>query len=119
MALRIRYKAPTGPGTVELPEDATVAQLFAALKEKTSSDVTIKYGWPPKALSESEGISTLKSLNLHRESLTVILPEAESAPAPAAASDEPGPISLKKAEKKGPGDQNVSVRMPSGTYLGK
>lgn len=119
MSLKIRYRAPSGGGTLELAEDATVGQLFAAVKEKTGShDVTIKYGWPPKALAADQADLSLVSLNLQRESLTIV-PAETSTPTPAAgSSSEPGPITLKPAPK-GVKDQNVSVQMPSGAYLGK
>ncbi|KAH8196043.1 hypothetical protein TruAng_009789 [Truncatella angustata] len=125
MPLKIRYRAPSGPGTLDLDDDATVKQLFDAIKEKTSSsDVTIKYGWPPKALTTEEAGASIVSLNLQRESLTVVLAEAAapspspapSLPQPSAPSATIGPeASLGQKDVK---DGPVTVQMPqTGTYL--
>ncbi|KAK9789064.1 hypothetical protein SCARD494_09263 [Seiridium cardinale] len=126
MTLKIRYRAPSGPGTLDLEDDATVKQLFDAIKEKTSStDVTIKYGWPPKPLDAETFGASVVSLNLHRESLTVVpaeiaapspAPSTSQPPAPAPAQTPTMPVDTslgQKDIKDGP----VTVQMPTGTYL--
>ncbi|KAI1847690.1 hypothetical protein JX266_006185 [Neoarthrinium moseri] len=121
MPIKIRYKAPSGGGTLDLDDTATVGQLFDALKEKTvSSDITIKYGWPPKALAADQVETSVVSLNLHRESLTVVPAEtAAPAPAPAPAATAPAasvPADLSFAPKDVK-DRPVTIKMPTDTYL--
>ena len=71
--MRLRYKAPSGGRTLELDDAATVSQLLEAIKQATGeSEVTIKYGWPPQALSLDQPDTSLQSLGLQRESLTII-----------------------------------------------
>jgi ubiquitin thioesterase OTU1 len=123
MALKIRYRAPSGGGTLDLDENATVRQLFDAIKEKTGSgEVTIKYGWPPKALAADQADLSLVSLNLQRENLTVI--PAERAPSPSPATAQPAapapaiPADLYDAPSN-VNDKPVTLLMPTGTYLGE
>jgi ubiquitin thioesterase OTU1 len=123
MALKIRYKAPTGGGTLEIQDDATVGQLFDALKEKTGhSVIAIKYGWPPRSLTPDQMDTAITALNLHRESLTVSAeraltpPPATPQPAAATSANELGDFS--NTGSKNIGDKPVTVLMPTGTYLG-
>ncbi|OTA99324.1 hypothetical protein M426DRAFT_16555 [Hypoxylon sp. CI-4A] len=126
MALKVRFKAPKGGGTVELDDDATVNQLLSSIKTATDySDVTVKYGWPPKALSPDQNEATVVSLSLHRENLTIVPVEAASA-APVATEEKPqaaqepvipaaslpGAQSSKGKGDRGVKDQNISVPMP-------
>ncbi|KAI1385309.1 OTU-domain-containing protein [Hypoxylon trugodes] len=124
--MKIRYKAPKGGGTLEFDDDATVNQLFATLKSTTGyADVTIKYSWPPKALDSDQGDTTLQSLGLQRESLTIVPAEDASATAaePPQAAQQPttSPDALPslqsfegqgKTKSKSIIDQNISVPMP-------
>ncbi|KAI2471170.1 OTU-domain-containing protein [Annulohypoxylon bovei var. microspora] len=125
--MKIRYRAPSGGGTLELNDDAIVNQLLEALKSSTGLDnFTVKYGWPPKALGTDENQVSLQSLGLHRENLTIVPAETASAAAeeprptqpitaapaaPAAPNAFPGQGS---SEGKGQGikDQQISVFMP-------
>ncbi|CAJ2508944.1 Uu.00g139700.m01.CDS01 [Anthostomella pinea] len=53
--MKLRYKAPSGGGSIVVDDHATVAQLFETLKSTTGfADVTVKYGWPPQALGLEE-----------------------------------------------------------------
>ena len=124
--MRLRYKAPSGGGTLELDDAATVAQLLEAVKQATSaSEVTIKYGWPPQALNLDQPDTSLQSLGLQRESLTVIpvenpssseVPATSAAPATSASASGAVPSSR---PPKGIKDQNISVPMPeTGSTLG-
>ncbi|KAI1207758.1 OTU-domain-containing protein [Annulohypoxylon truncatum] len=119
--MKIRYRAPSGPGALELDDDATVNQLLEALKSSTGlDDLTVKYGWPPKALSTDEGGVSLQSLGLHREMLTIAPLEKAST----VAKEEPQAIipDLDSSEGKGRGvkDQQISVFMPeSNSTLGR
>ncbi|CAJ2500377.1 Uu.00g032300.m01.CDS01 [Anthostomella pinea] len=48
--MKLRYKAPSGGGSIEVDDAATVAQLLETLKSTTGfADVTVKYSWPPQA----------------------------------------------------------------------
>lgn len=137
--MKIRFKAPSGGGTLELDDASTVDQLLESLKSSTGfADVTVKYGWPPRALTADQGQLSAQSLGLHRENLTVVPKEDASAavaqntppvPEPTATTTSPAAAlpglqsSLRSQEKsKGQGikDQNISVAMPeTGSTLGK
>ncbi|KAK6953178.1 hypothetical protein Daesc_005478 [Daldinia eschscholtzii] len=129
--MKIRYKAPSGGGALELDDAATVEQLLESIKSNTGfTDVTVKYGWPPKALTSEESQLSAQYLGLHRENLTVIPVEnasssasqnAQSLPEPAAtttpsAAALPGLQSSlpdqQKSQTRGIKDQNISVPMP-------
>jgi ubiquitin thioesterase OTU1 len=125
MPLKIRYRAPSGGGTLDLDDDATVAQLFDAIRAKTAaSDVAIKYGWPPQALAADQAQLSVLSLNLHRENLTVI-PAESATPTPASATPSAapaGPAPAADEAAKPPRnihDTPVTVKLPTDTYLGK
>lgn len=126
MTIKIRYRAPSGGGTLDLDDDATVAQLFESVQAKTGAgDVTIKYGWPPKALAADQAHLSVLSLNLHRESLTVVPGEsAAPAAAPAAQSTQSAAVpsapmpATQPAKPKDIHDRPVTVRLPTDTYLG-
>ncbi|KAF3059567.1 putative ubiquitin thioesterase otu1 protein [Daldinia childiae] len=78
--MKIRFKAPSGGGTLELDDASTVDQLLESIKSSTGfADVTVKYGWPPKPLTADQGQLSAQSLNLHRENLTVVPKEDASA----------------------------------------
>lgn len=118
MPLKIRYRAPSGGGTIDLDDGATVGQLFATMKEKMgSSDVGIKYGWPPKALEADQADVSIVSLNLHRENLTIV-PADPRPNSPQATSQPTAPIELTPTRPKEVKDMNVTVQMlGTGTYL--
>lgn len=127
MSLKIRYRAPSGPGSIDLAGDATVSQLFDAVKQATgTANIAIKYGWPPRALEVDQANLSIASLNLHRESLTVV-PLDTTAPAeapPAAAQQSTPAASIPTAgssfEQKDVKDGPVTVKMPqTDTFLGK
>jgi ubiquitin thioesterase OTU1 len=115
--MKLRYKAPSGGGTLDLDDAATVTQLLQAVKEATGfADVTVKYGWPPQALGSGQADIPLVSLGLQRESLTIIPKEdapATSTPAattPHAASAPTFSAPPRPESPKGVGD--ISVPMP-------
>ena len=122
--MRLRYKAPSGGRTLELDDAATVSQLLEAIKQATGeSEVTIKYGWPPQALSLDQPDTSLQSLGLQRESLTII-PAAkpsldEIATPPAATGASAAGSALNSQPPKSIKDQNISVSVPeNGSRLG-
>ncbi|KAI5853632.1 OTU-domain-containing protein [Durotheca rogersii] len=120
--MKIRYKAPSGGGTVELDDEATVGQLLESIKVITGcADFVVKYGWPPKALESSEPHVSLRRIGLERESLTIVpiaepstVVEKSAQPIQGAAVTVPpsggGPSRYKDA--RGIGDENISVYMP-------
>ncbi|KAI0836798.1 OTU-domain-containing protein [Hypoxylon sp. FL0890] len=134
--MKIRYRGPQGGGTLELPDDATVQDLLSKLKDELGfADVivTVKYGWPPKALSTNETDTSLKSLGLDREILTVVpgpqetqQQQAGAAQAASTSATVPATVPEAPAAAAFPGvqsssqnqgtqsikDQNVSVFMP-------
>ncbi|KAI0969083.1 hypothetical protein F4678DRAFT_440895 [Xylaria arbuscula] len=71
--MRIRFRGPSGGGSLELAEDATVAHLLSALKAETGSGaIAIKYGWPLQTLDVEQGDRGVRDLGLQRENLTVV-----------------------------------------------
>ena len=74
--MRTRLRAPGGASTLQLPDDATVSDLIAQIKEKTSlSNFDVKYGYPPRPLvldqyPKSQALSTL-DVKLNGEQLTI------------------------------------------------
>lgn len=121
--MKLRYRAPSGGGTLELDDAATVGQLLDALKQNTGvSELTVKYGWPPQALDLGQADASLQSLGLQRESLTIVPADK---PAPAAADTSSTAPSLSSSAfagletAKGIKDQNISVSMSeTGSSLG-
>lgn len=87
--MKARYKSPGANGVIELPDDATVGQLFAAIESKVGqSDFIIKYGWPLRTLDASQKDAGAKSLGLHGETLTIVLDDAASQERPATSSPQ-------------------------------
>lgn len=124
MPLKIRYKAPTGPGTLDLADDATVKQLFDAVKEKTATtDITIKYGWPPKSLEIGQYNASVVLLNLQRESLTIV-PAETAAPKPTSTparqpSATPSNLDIALGQRD-VNDGPVTIKIPGeDAFLGK
>ncbi|KAI1454645.1 OTU-domain-containing protein [Annulohypoxylon moriforme] len=113
--MKIRYRAPSGPGNLELNDDTTVNQLLEALKSSIGlDDFTVKYGWPPKGLGTDESDVSVQSLGLHREMLTIAPLEKASAAstAPVTAPDIPPKLEPPKSKGRGVKDQQISVFMP-------
>lgn len=87
--MRARYKGPAGTGVLSLEDDATVGQIFDAIKEQSGiNGFTLKYGWPLKTLDDTQKAENAKSLGLNGETFTIVphessLPEPTPAPAPA------------------------------------
>ena len=81
--MRARYKAPSGTGVLELPDDATVQDVFSEIRAKTEiSHFSLKYG-PPMAMKSISAVDyahQAKSLGLHGETLTVVPDEARPEP---------------------------------------
>ncbi|POR35459.1 Putative ubiquitin thioesterase otu1 [Tolypocladium paradoxum] len=80
--MRARFKGPSGTGTIELADDATVQAVFDDIKAKASiNHFTIKYGPPMamKTLDISSRDQPAKSLGLHGETLTIVPDEPRSA----------------------------------------
>lgn len=80
--MRARFKGPSGTGTIELADDATVQAVFDGIKVKANIDhFTIKYGPPMamKTLDLSSRDKLARSLGLHGETLTIVPDEPRSA----------------------------------------
>ncbi|KAI0394469.1 hypothetical protein F5Y17DRAFT_427970 [Xylariaceae sp. FL0594] len=121
--MKVRFRGPSGAGTVELGDDATVSQLLIALKEQSGAGtvaggIAVKYGWPLQTLSPDEqGDRQVRALGLHRENLTVVplevvdvgtaAPTVPAAVAPAAVPDAHSASGI----SHGSGD-HVTVAMP-------
>lgn len=73
--MKARFRGPSGSGTVELPDDATVQDVFEHIRTQTGIAMfTLKYG-PPTAmttLDTSQGTQNAKSTGIHGQSLTIV-----------------------------------------------
>lgn len=124
--MKLRYRGPSGGGTLDLDDAATVGQLLEAIKQNTGySEVTVKYGWPPQALNVDQVDVSLQSLGLQRESLTVVpvenpSPNVADAPSSSATRPSPAPGAFAGSDPpKGIKEQNINVPMPeTGSTLG-
>ncbi|ORY67236.1 uncharacterized protein BCR38DRAFT_337697 [Pseudomassariella vexata] len=104
---KIRFKAPSGQGVVELEDDATARQLTDAIKTKIdSTDITIKYGWPLKTLGSDQLDATILSLNLQRENLTIVPAESR---VPSPAPTPTNKVTEKAPSRRNPEDVNVQI----------
>lgn len=122
--MRARYKAPSGTGTVELADDATIQTLFEELGTKTGiRSFTIKYGLPMdmKSLDLSQGAEIARNLGLHGETLTIVPGEARpiSPTTRSTARDElpPGPQNPPRRRKtnEDPADTTIPWTEREGT----
>ena len=109
--MRARYRAPTSQGIVELSDDATVQDLFDALRAQSGiNSFTLKYG-PPMAMKNldlAQAAENAKSLGLHGESLTIVpLESAHNKPADTPmkdagdAADKPEEVVVPWPEREG------------------
>ncbi|KAJ3560330.1 hypothetical protein NPX13_g9340 [Xylaria arbuscula] len=116
--MRIRFRGPSGGGSLELHEDATVTDLMSALEAETGSGVTaVKYGWPLRTLDAQQGDQSVRELGLQRENLTIVpaenpvqeqkQQEPPSAPTPAQGYDAQLAASLSYGS-----GEDVKVEMP-------
>ncbi|MCJ1295266.1 ubiquitin-specific protease otu1 [Xylographa carneopallida] len=88
--MRIRIRGPKGQTVINLPDDASVADLQTQISEATSiKDYEIKYGYPPQSLPLEEYTKSSKlsdiGVNLNGEQLIV----SEKAGVDAIASSDP------------------------------
>ncbi|KAK6822467.1 ubiquitin thioesterase OTU1 [Apiospora arundinis] len=117
--LTIRFRIPTGLGQVTLEEKATVSQLFEAIEKETRGKIaTIKYGWPTASLTlAADATTTVDSLKLQKERLTIVMAE-KSEPEPPQAAPAPA-FALPPAAGKGPPNEQdpPTVRLPTGNDL--
>lgn len=104
--MQIRLRGPSGASTLNLGEDATVADLWSSITEKTSlTRFDIKYGYPPKALYLDTPTTLLTSLDvrLDGEQLTI------------SAHDGPG-TEEKAVEKDAVGNQRAKKDVHSASH---
>jgi hypothetical protein len=100
--MRIRYRAPAGPGTLTLPDSTTVADVYAQVAAETGlKGFALRYGWPTQALDASLGTSPAADFGLNGETLTVV-PEEAAANAPLLPSTRaPEDITIPWPEREG------------------
>ena len=81
--MKIRLRAPSGQKTVELPEDATVGDLWLRITEETSlRHYDVRYGYPPRPLN-LKGVSPsskLRAIGLKLDNEQLILSESTNSP---------------------------------------
>jgi ubiquitin thioesterase OTU1 len=83
--MRIRFRGPFGGGSLEVTEDATVAELIAALKAEAGfgdGAITVKFGWPLQTLGADQGNLQVRSLGLQQENLTIVPNESSTGEQP-------------------------------------
>ncbi|KAI0542465.1 hypothetical protein GGR58DRAFT_452413 [Xylaria digitata] len=117
--MRIRYRGPSGGGSLELAEDATVTQLLSALKAETGAGaIAVKFGWPLQTLDAHQGGLVVRELGLQRENLTVIPlenPEQQQQEPQSAVAPQPGTADLDAelaASLSYGSGEDVKVEMP-------
>lgn len=81
--MRIRVRGPSGVSTLELPADATVSDLQAAITDKTTLPVfDLKYGYPPQPLDLTQFSPELKlsdtGLKLNGEQLIAVARDVQT-----------------------------------------
>lgn len=72
--MKLRLRGPAGVSTLTFEDDATVGDLRAQIKEKTSlTKYDVKYGYPPIPLTLASDAALLSSLDvkLHGQQLMV------------------------------------------------
>ena len=73
--MRARFKGPSGTGILELPDVATVKDVFDELRSRSGvPSFSIKYGLPMamKTLDNCQDNCSARSLGLHGETLTIV-----------------------------------------------
>ncbi|KAI1809765.1 hypothetical protein GGS20DRAFT_259139 [Poronia punctata] len=71
--MKIRYRGPSGTGSVGVSDDVTVAELIVALEAQIGlGAISVKFGWPLQTLAAHQANLPIRSLGLQRESLTVV-----------------------------------------------
>ncbi|GAP93403.1 putative OTU-like cysteine protease [Rosellinia necatrix] len=92
--MRFRFRGPSGAGSIELADNATVGDLISALRAETGSGaITVKYGWPLRTLATDadRGDVRARDLGLQRENLTIVpLEQPAEQPAQRPAAVRPG-----------------------------
>lgn len=88
--MRLRLRAPQGASTLNLAEDATVADLLAMVREKTSlTNFDLKYSYPPKPLVLDDPEAPLSSLGINLNGEQLIVSARDTGPTvPATASTD-------------------------------
>ncbi|KAK6851947.1 hypothetical protein PG995_012072 [Apiospora arundinis] len=117
--LTIRFRIPTGLGQVTLEENATVSQLFEAIEKETGGKIaTIKYGWPTASLTlAADAATTVDSLKLQKERLTIVMAE-KSEPEPPQAAPRACFRAAASSRQGPPNEQDPpTVRLPTGNDL--
>jgi ubiquitin thioesterase OTU1 len=100
--MRARFKAPSGTGVLELPNDATIQDVFDEIRARTEiSSFSLKFG-PPMAMKTISAVDSphpATSFGLHGETLTVV-PDAARPEHPASLTEpqESGPMPGEKPE---------------------
>ncbi|RYC62726.1 hypothetical protein CHU98_g3470 [Xylaria longipes] len=112
--MRIRFRGPSGAGSLELAEDATVADLLVALRAETGSGaIDVKFGWPLQTLAADQADLQVRELGLQRENLTVVPVEnAEqqaSAPTSTTPASQPNPAAAAAAAGSGATDVDAQL----------
>ena len=99
--MRARYKSPTGNGTVEVADNATLQTVLDELRSRTGLQrFTVKFG-PPMAMQTldlSRHAETARSLGLHGETLTIV-------------PDEPRPVTPVLAEALAPSQPSAGPQL--------
>jgi ubiquitin thioesterase OTU1 len=121
--MRSRYKGPSGTGTIELPDDATVEAVFNELRAKTGIDTfVLRYGPPMamKSLDLSQKHENARSVGLHGETLTIVPDEARPITPPpktALLTDQDAQRQPERASAKSPEDIHIPWPEREGTLL--
>lgn len=121
--MRARYKSPSGTGTIDLADNATLQTVIDELRSRTGIQrFTIKFG-PPMAMQTldlTRLTETARSLGLNGETLTMVPdePRAITPPvtdAPTSSQSESRPQAQRSTAQENPEDINVPWPERDGT----
>lgn len=117
--MRIRFRGPSGGGFLELAEDATVADLLAALRTETgSAAIDVKFGWPLQTLAADRGDLQVRELGLQRENLTVVPVEDAEQRRPQSSAPTATPASHPSATAASSGATDVDAQLAASMSYG-
>ncbi|KAI1826576.1 hypothetical protein F4861DRAFT_66237 [Xylaria intraflava] len=114
--MRIRFRGPKGGGSLELAEDATVADLLTALEANTGSHaIVVKFGWPLQTLAADQSDLKVRTLGLQRENLTVVPVESSDGPLLEPITSEPKAVSFTAAGPATAPDSSLAADLAYGS----
>lgn len=113
--MRVRYKAPSGTGTLTFEDDITVKDVLDGVKTATGIHAfSVKYGPPMamKTIDPSEYDSVAKSIGLNGETLTVVPDEARAITPPPVSAGKEAQATAPQQSQKNPAENPEDISVP-------